>query len=92
MARWLQSGPRRDICVVLYGEGELRTKALKAAVQDHYDERIDTRRFDGMLAALVDTGHVERRVDGLHDVYALTDGGRAALEAHLEWVRETTGR
>lgn len=91
MARWLQSGTRRDVCVVLYGEDGLRGKEVKARLQDHYDDRVDTKRFDGLLSKLVDTGHVERRVEGIHDVYALTDAGEAALEAHVGWVRESTG-
>jgi DNA-binding PadR family transcriptional regulator len=91
MTRWLQSGQRRDVCLVLYGEDGLRSKAVKARVQDHYDGRVDTKRFDGLLSKLVDTGHVEREVDGLHDVYSLTDAGEAAVEAHIEWAREETG-
>lgn len=92
MPRWLQSGPRRDICAVLYGEGELRRKEIKARLQDQYDDRIDTKRFDGMLAKLVDGGHVDRRVEGIHDVYALTDAGEAGVEAQAAWLREQTGR
>jgi DNA-binding PadR family transcriptional regulator len=91
MTRWLQSGLRRDVCVVLYGADEMRSKEVKAALQDHYDERVDTRRFDGMLSKLVDTGHVETRVDGLQDVYSLTDAGERAVETHVGWVREETG-
>lgn len=91
MTRWLQSGLRRDVCVVLHGEGDLRGKEVKTALQDHYDERIDTRRFDGMLRKLVDTGYVERHTEGLHDVYSLTAAGEAAVEAHFEWARETAG-
>jgi len=77
---------------VLYGEGELRRKEIKARLQDQYDDRIDTKRFDGMLAKLVDGGHVDRRVEGIHDVYALTDAGEAGVEAHAAWLREQTGR
>lgn len=77
--------------MVLYGAGELRGKEVKAALQDHYGERVDSKRFDGMLGKLVDTGHVERRTEGLHDVYALTDAGRTAVEGHFEWARETAG-
>jgi len=91
MARWLQSGPRRDICVILYGEDELRRKEIKTALQDHYDDRIDPKRFDGMLDTLVDTGHVERHADGLQDVYALTKGGERAVETHYAWAREAAG-
>jgi len=91
MARWLQSGVRRDVCVVLYGAGELREKELKRRLQDHYDERFTPKRFRRILDQLADTGHVEHRVDGLHDAYELTDAGRAALESHVEWVEESTG-
>jgi len=91
MSRWLQSGVRRDACVVLYGADELRLKQLETRVEEHYGERLKPESFRRKVEALVDAGHVERRVDGLHDVYALTDAGRAAVEGHLEWVRETTG-
>jgi DNA-binding PadR family transcriptional regulator len=91
MPRWLQSGLRRDVCLVLYGEDGLRGKELKARLQDHYGDRVDTKRFDGMLSKLVDTGHVHSSVDGLHDVYSLTEGGERAVAAHLAWAREETG-
>lgn len=91
MARWLQSGVRRDVCVVLYGAGELREKELKRRLQDHYDDRFEPGRFRRIVGKLVDAGHVTRRADGLQDAYELTDAGREALEAHFEWARETAG-
>ena len=91
MAKWLQSGVRRDVCLVLYGADELRLKELETRLQDHYDERFEPERFRRKVEKLVDRDHLERRTEGLHDVYALTDDGAAAVEAHLSWARETTG-
>lgn len=87
MTGWLTSGRRRDLCVLCYGTDGLRGQELKARLESRYDERLDPSRFYGALDRLVDAGHLEERTDGIHDVYALTDHGRASLEEHLEWVR-----
>ena len=89
MSRYLESGMRRDACAVLYETGELRAQELKQRLQEHYGTRIDAQQFRERLDALVSTGHVEHRVDGIHNVYALTDGGERALLAHVAWL---TGR
>lgn len=86
MARYLESGMRRDCCAILHGAGGLRAQELKRRLADHYGSRLDPRQFRERLDALVDAGHVERRVDGVHDVYALTDAGARALEAHVAWL------
>jgi len=54
------------------------------ALEDHYDERVDTDRFWSALERLVDGGVVEREVDGIHDVYVLTGPGRDRLDEHCE--------
>lgn len=87
MAKWLQSGRRRDLCLFLYDEGPLHGQALKSRLETHYDERIDPKSFYGALDALVETGHLELHESGIHDEYALTDAGERMLEAHVEWVR-----
>lgn len=87
MPEWLQSGTRRDVCILLYGE-EYRSQKLKSALADRYDRRVRPKQFRGALSALVDAGHVERRTEGIEDVYALTEAGEAALEAQYEWMRE----
>lgn len=92
MARWLASGMRRDVCVILHGTGGMRGQATKSRLEDHYDERLDPKQFYGALDTLVSKGHVAERIEGVHDVYELTDAGRDRLEAHLEWVEETVGR
>jgi DNA-binding PadR family transcriptional regulator len=91
MTKWLQSGTRRDVCILLYGAGEVRLKELEARLEDHYGERRDPDRFRRKVEKLVDAGHLEKDVDGLHDVYALTAAGERALEDHVAWLREETG-
>lgn len=88
MTRWLQSGRRRDICALLYDSDGLRGQRLKTALEDHYDARIDSKSFYGALDSLVERGFAEKRADGIHDAYALTDAGERALEDHYEWLRE----
>ena len=86
MTQYHQSGTRRDICALLYDAGELRSQQLKSRLSSHYDRRIDPKQFYGVLDALVDSGHVGKREEGLHDVYALTDAGERALLEHFEWL------
>jgi len=86
--RWLNSGLRRDVCVLLYAE-EYRQQKLKVALEDRYDDRVDADRFRSALERLVENGFVEREVDGIHDVYTLTNAGREGVDAQYEWMRET---
>lgn len=88
MTKWLRSGRRRDVCFLLAAEGELRGQQLKSRLEAHYDERIDPKSFYGSLSALVDSGFVEERTDGIHDAYALTDAGQRRVRDHYEWVRD----
>lgn len=93
MTRWLQSGTRRDLCVLLAGAegGELPAGKLKTRLERHYDERIAPERFYGALEHLERLGHVESRAEGLSDVYALTEGGDRRLREHYGWLRERIG-
>lgn len=88
MGRWLRSGLRRDVCVVLYDLGSPTGQEVKAALEDHYGERVAPERFYGAMDTLVETGHVENDVDGIHDRYELTAAGEEALLAHHEWVSD----
>ncbi|CQR50372.1 MULTISPECIES: DNA-binding protein [Haloferax] len=83
---WFQSGRRRDLCAVLYDAGELRGQKLKTRLERYYDLRIDPQSFYGTLDALVESGHLERRTEGIYDVYALTDAGAGRVESYYEWL------
>ena len=89
MSKWLRSGRRRDICVLLAAaeDGELRGQQLKSRLESHYDDRLEPKSFYGSLSALVDAGFVEKRTEGLHDVYALTEPGARRVQEHTEWVQ-----
>jgi len=87
MAKFLRSGRRRDVCVLLADEPR-QAQALKSRLESHYDTRIDPKSFYGALDALEDAGFVETRTEGIHDVYALTDAGERRLREHLAWMRE----
>jgi DNA-binding PadR family transcriptional regulator len=91
MTKWFHSGRRRDCCALIYEAGELRAQSLKSRLETHYDERIDPQSFYATLAALVEAGYLARRVEGLADVYALTDAGETALLDHYEWLSERVG-
>ena len=91
MAEWLRSGLRRDVCAVLYDLGEATGQECKTALEAHYDRRLSPETFYGALDTLVETGHAEERVDGIHDRYALTDAGERALLAHHEWLADCVG-
>jgi len=88
MAKWLRSGLRRDICVVVASEGDPTAQECKAALESQYDGRIEPSQFYGALDTLTEKGHLTKRVDGIHDRYALTEAGERALRDHYEWVRE----
>jgi len=93
MTRWLQSGTRRDICVLIAGadEGELPAQKLKTRLERHYDTRIEPKRFYGSLEDLQRKGFVESRTEELTDVYALTDAGEKRLRDHYEWLQSQLG-
>ncbi len=84
---WLTSGLRRDICIALHGEPR-RAQTLKSELESRYDRRLKPDRFYGALESLESNGFVRKRVEGLEDVYSLTDAGRAALETQFEWMDE----
>ena len=88
--RWLNSGLRRDVCVLL-ADREYRQQRLKTELEARYDERIDSKQFRSALERLVEAGFVRREVDGIHDVYALTDAGRSGVRRQYEWMAETLG-
>ncbi|ELZ39974.1 helix-turn-helix transcriptional regulator [Halorubrum tebenquichense] len=88
MTKWFHSGRRRDLCALLYDHGELRAQSAKSRLESHYDERIDPGSFYSTLSALVESGHLDRRTEGIADVYTLTEAGEAALLDHYGWLGE----
>jgi len=88
MTKWLHSGRRRDLCALLYDAGELRAQSLKSRLESHYDERIDPQSFYATLSSLVESGFLDRRTEGLADVYALTHAGERALLDHYAWLSD----
>ncbi len=91
MSKFLQSGRRRDICILLAGDS-LQAQALKSRLESHYDTRIEPKSFYGALEALEQSGFLRTRTEGIHDVYELTDAGRQRLEDHLDWAGRQTNR
>ena len=87
MTKFLQSGRRRDICALLAGE-QLQAQALKSRLESHDGERIEPKSFYGALDVLEDSGFVETRTDGIHDVYALTEAGERRLHEHYDWLTD----
>ena len=90
MAKWLQSGRRRDMCVLLAAaeDGELSGQRLKTRLESRYGTRIEPKSFYGALDALESAGFVAHREDGIADKYSLTDAGKRRLRAQFEWMRE----
>ncbi len=87
MTKWLQSGRRRDICLLLAAaDSGLRGQAVKTRLEAHYDDHIDPSSFYGSLSALVENGHLQTRQDGIHDVYVLTATGERRVREHAMWV------
>jgi len=90
MAKWFQSGRRRDMSVILAGaeDGELTGQRLKTRLEDRYDTRIEPRSFYGALEAMEDAGFVEHRVAGIADKYSLTEAGERRLREQFEWMAD----
>ncbi|KOX92952.1 PadR family transcriptional regulator [Haloarcula rubripromontorii] len=93
MAKWLQSGRRRDMCVLLAAatDGELSGQRLKTRLERRYDTRIEPKSFYGALDALESAGFVDHREDGIADKYSLTDAGEQRLRDQFEWMRAALG-
>lgn len=88
MSKWLESGLRRDICVVVAGGDEPTQQSVKRSIERKNDDRLRPKRFNGGVEKLVTAGIVARNPDGVHDRLSLTDAGEKRLGEHREWVRE----
>jgi len=56
MSKWLESGLRRDVCVVVAGEGSPTQQSVKRAVERKNDDRIRPKRFNGSVRKLESAG------------------------------------
>lgn len=88
MAKWLQSGLRRDICIVVADLEHPTGQDVKRAIEAHYEETVRPKTFRGALTDLEKTGHLESEVDGVYDRYSLTPGGERRLWEQYEWMQE----
>ncbi|WP_435070137.1 PadR family transcriptional regulator [Haloplanus sp. C73] len=88
MSKWLRSGLRRDICIVVASEGEPTAQECKAALESQYGSRIDPSKFYGALETLTSKGHLTKRAEGIHDRYALTEAGEQGLHEQYEWMQD----
>jgi DNA-binding PadR family transcriptional regulator len=86
MSKWLESGLRRDVCVVVAGEGAPTQQSVKRAVERKNDDRIRPKRFNGAIEKLESAGILERAAEGIHDRLSLTDAGERRLREHREWA------
>ena len=74
--------------MLLYGSDGVPAQKLKTSLERRYDDRIDPKQFYGALDALERLGHVQKRTEGLSDVYELTAAGREHVESYTEWLDE----
>lgn len=88
MTKWLQSGLRRDICIVVADLENPTGHAVKRAIESHYEEAVRPKTFRGALSELKQTGHLQSEVDGVYDRYSLTPGGERRVREQFEWMRE----
>ncbi|MFB6170345.1 MAG: helix-turn-helix transcriptional regulator [Haloarculaceae archaeon] len=86
MARWLQSGLRRDACAVVAALDDPSAQQVKRELERHYEGTVKPRTFYGALETLAEKGYLETRTEGIHDHYSLTDGGERALREHYAWL------
>ncbi|WP_248895486.1 PadR family transcriptional regulator [Haloplanus halobius] len=86
MSKWLRSGLRRDICIVVASEDEPTAQHCKATLEAKYDARIEPKTFYSALEALTGQGYLTSHVDGVADRYELTAAGEQALRDHCEWM------
>jgi DNA-binding PadR family transcriptional regulator len=88
MSKWLQSGLRRDVCVVVASEGDPTQQSVKRAIERKNDDRIRPKRFNGAVEKLEKANIITREPDGVHDRLLLTEAGEQRLREHREWERE----
>ena len=77
---------QRDVLWVLSHEDHRKGLALKANVEDYYDEELNHSRLYQNLDKLVNAGLVEKSArDRRTNEYGLTEAARRALSARRAW-------
>jgi len=92
MSKFLASGLRRDLVLLVYSLENPRGQELKRALESHYEERIPPREFYGALDQLEANAFLSKAPDGVHDRYELTEAGTEALLDHVDWLEEQMER
>ncbi len=83
------TGFQRDLLYVIAGHDQPHGLAIKAELEDYYDQEIHHGRLYPNLDALVDKGLVEKgELDRRTNYYALTQRGQRELKARREWEHQ----
>ncbi|WP_254547076.1 PadR family transcriptional regulator [Halomarina pelagica] len=80
------TGFQRDLLYVIAGHDRPSGQQLKDELEASTGREITHGRLYPSLDTLVNAGYVERgEIDRRTNYYALTDEGREALKARIEW-------
>ncbi|MDR5673547.1 PadR family transcriptional regulator [Halalkaliarchaeum sp. AArc-GB] len=80
------TGFQRDILYVIIGLEEPHGLAVKAELDDYYEQEINHGRLYPNLDDLVDKGLLKKgELDKRTNMYTVTQRGRREIEARREW-------
>lgn len=80
------TGFQRDILYVIVGLEEPHGLAVKAELDDYYEQEINHGRLYPNLDDLVDKGLLKKgELDRRTNMYTVTQRGRREIEARREW-------
>ena len=80
------TGFQRDILYVIVGLEEPHGLAVKAELDDYYEQEINHGRLYPNLDDLVDKGLLKKgELDKRTNMYTVTQRGRREIEARREW-------
>ncbi|MFC7156673.1 PadR family transcriptional regulator [Halomarina halobia] len=86
MALFDLTGFQRDLLYVIAGFDRPSGQQIKSELEAVTDREITHGRLYPNLDTLVNAGYVEKgQIDRRTNYYALSDEGREALEARLDW-------
>lgn len=83
------TGFQRDILYVTVGLEEPYGLAIKAELDDYYEQEINHGRLYPNLDELVDKGHLKKgELDRRTNTYTVTKRGRREIEERREWENQ----